>query len=38
VDLAWQRGVALSMVKSKSPLVRAFDDLVRAVAVTPSGR
>jgi Flp pilus assembly CpaE family ATPase len=38
VDLAWQRGVALSMVRSKSPLVRAFDDLVRAVAVTTSGR
>lgn len=36
VDLAWQRGVTLSTVASKSPLVTAFDDLVRKLSPAPS--
>jgi Flp pilus assembly CpaE family ATPase len=38
VDLAWRRGVALSLVASKSPLIGAFDRLASAVAAVPAGR
>lgn len=38
VDLAWRRGVALSLVASKSPLIGAFDRLASAVAAVPTGR
>lgn len=31
VDLAWQRGVTISMVSAKSPLIGALDELVAAL-------
>ncbi|MEO7125840.1 MAG: chromosome partitioning protein [Nakamurella sp.] len=36
VDLAWQRGVTLSTVASKAPLISAFDDLAQTLSVASS--
>jgi MinD-like ATPase involved in chromosome partitioning or flagellar assembly len=38
VDLAWRRGVTLSTVTSKSPLISAFDTLTQTLADAPLGR
>lgn len=38
VDMAWRRGVTLSMVASKSSLISAFDGLAEVLSDAPSGR